>query len=275
MQKRITFTNQSPYPNPLDARRKLADIILREMRNSDFQLQGVNIPSGTMPQTGSRRYWRTKCDTCVLTEGGGDKEKCVEKIGTGYNVCTNCYNVYERPCCSWTPDIYNRQAFVRGTATDSNRVRITDIATHTLVIQPRAEATNQSYDPLLQELVDMILEEQATSKNELEQEWGEPADDEFDPKDGEWWLELVLEILGESKGISKLVHDCLDSRATNGSTSLHSSSSDHQRLSYLRHLSSSLFLLAWVWIWKISLCFVGLIDSFCFAHKVNRSLCAL
>jgi hypothetical protein len=54
------------------------------------------------------------------------------------------------------------------------------------VIQPRAEATNPSYDPLLQELVDTIPEEQAVNMEDLEQEWGEGANDEFNPKDGEW-----------------------------------------------------------------------------------------
>jgi hypothetical protein len=186
MRKRISFIDQKPYPNALDARRKPADAIIQEMKNSEFQLQGINIPFGSMPQTGSRRYWRTKCDTCVLAEGGKDKEKCVEKLGSGYNVCNNCYDIYGRPCCSWTPDIYNRQAFVRGTATAPNRVRITETVTRTLVIKPRAESTNPSYDPQLQEIFSTVPEEQEMSKEELEEEWGGILDDELAPMDGEW-----------------------------------------------------------------------------------------
>jgi hypothetical protein len=184
MRKCISFTDQTPYPNRLDARRKPADIILQEMRNPKLQLQGINIPFGSMPQTRSTgRGNKSYCDTCISNFGeGAGKDKCVEKTGTGYNVCTNCYDVYGRPCCTWTPDLYGP----RVTGNDQRRVRITDIHTRTLVIQPRAEATNPSYDPLLQELVDTIPEEQAVNMEDLEQEWGEGANDEFNPKDGEW-----------------------------------------------------------------------------------------
>jgi hypothetical protein len=177
LQKQITFTDQKSYPNSLNAGRKPNDILVREMKDPKFHLQGINVPFGTMPQTGSEKNRRKKCDTCVLAEGGGEKEKCVEKKGTSYHVCTNCYDVYGRPCCSWTPDI-NRQ--------DPTKVLITSFVTRTLVIQPSAEGVNLCHDPQLQKLLETIPEDQVMSKEALEQEWEETIEDKMDPLDGEW-----------------------------------------------------------------------------------------
>ncbi|KAF2018388.1 hypothetical protein BU24DRAFT_491356 [Aaosphaeria arxii CBS 175.79] len=127
--KIMSYRDQNAYPNDLGSYRIPDNIIMQEMRKPQYKLQGVNIAFGSKSAARNRKT----CDTCQLALAGAGTDKCVQKSGTGYNVCTNCYDLYGRPCCSWTPS------------------KTTAVA-QALVTQPQAKGASKAPDSQLQPL---------------------------------------------------------------------------------------------------------------------------